>query len=111
MPMDSEMNDISLSDFTPYTIVASLEMSDEPTFMVYMVEATTRWAITIHVPMGYMESLAIVLHALIMVYLVLYMVAITEQAFMALLFQTILVCLWETTMLAISVEKYMRLGQ
>ena len=30
MPMDSEMNDISLSDFTPYTIVASLEMSDEP---------------------------------------------------------------------------------
>ena len=29
MPMDSEMNDISLSDFTPYTIVASLEMSDE----------------------------------------------------------------------------------
>ena len=28
--MDSEMNDISLSDFTPYTIVASLEMSDEP---------------------------------------------------------------------------------
>ena len=81
------------------------------TFMVYMVEATTRWAITIHVPMGYMESLAIVLHALIMVYLVLYMVAITEQAFMALLFQTIQVCLWETTMLAISVEKYMRLGQ
>ena len=35
MPMDSEMNDISLSDFTPYTIVASPEMSDEPDLSIY----------------------------------------------------------------------------
>ena len=42
MPMDSEMNDISLSDFTPYTIVASLEMSDEPYFFIAMTETFHR---------------------------------------------------------------------
>ena len=42
MPMDSEMNDISLSDFTPYTIVASLEMSDEPFFFLFFFDATKR---------------------------------------------------------------------
>lgn len=32
MRMDSEMNDISHSDFTHYMTVVSLEMSDEPFF-------------------------------------------------------------------------------
>lgn len=32
MRMDPEMNDISHSDFTPFMIVESLEMSDEPKY-------------------------------------------------------------------------------